>query len=211
VQAASRQLHQVPRIYEGMAHLLENDKIFKKWGKTPKDFDRAFYGTGFAGLCRIVIGQQVSTQAADSLWARFQNGLPNITPNAALVLTPDEMRELGLSHQKAKYILGLATAMNGGDFDPVALERMGDDEVLEAVTALNGFGAWSAQIYLMFCLARPDVFPADDLGIQEGLRLYLNLKERPTAAQVREYGQVFAPHRTAASILLWHLKANPQL
>ncbi len=199
----------VPRIYEGLDYLIANDPVFSALGVRPEQFARPYYGPGFPGLSRIVIGQQVSTQAADALWRRFEDGLPNVTPNAVLILNQDEMRSLGLSHQKARYIRELATKINEGTFDPAALEQMDDDAVYEAVLALNGFGAWSAEMFLMFCLARPDVWPAGDLGIQEGLRRYLGLAERPDQAQTKKEGARFAPHRTAASLLLWHMKAMP--
>lgn len=199
-------LYQVPRIHEGLSHLLENDPVFKKLLLKPEDFTREYIGPGFSGLVRIVIGQQVSIQAADSLWHRFENGIPNVTPNSVLILKPDEMRQLGLSHQKARYIRELAQAINDKRFDPVALEQMSDEDVYESVTSLNGFGKWSAEIFLMFCLARPDVWPAGDLGIQEGLRRYLGAQERPDLEKTKKEGARFAPYRTAASLLLWHLK-----
>lgn len=200
-------LYQIPRIYEGLEHLLASDPVFKKLDVEIKDLKWPYTGPGFAGLVRIVIGQQVSTAAANSLWARFQEGVPGVTPNAVLALKDDDMRALGLSYQKARYIRGLAEAIRKKEFDPLALERLPDEDVYKAVTALKGFGDWSAEMFLMFGLARPDVWPAGDLGIQEGLKLYLKKKKRPTAEQAQEEGRRFAPHRTAASILLWHLKA----
>ena len=206
LKAGPKHLYHIPRIREGMELLLLNDPVFKTWGLTPEDFPRPYYGAGFPALCRIVIGQQVSTHAADALWKRFEEGLPNVTPNAVLILKQDELRQLGLSQQKANYIFNLAEKINAGDFDPQALEHMDDAAVYKAVTDLKGFGNWSAEIFLMFCLARPDVFPAGDLGIQEGLRKYYKMEQRPNEQQALEAGEHFAPHRTAASILLWHLK-----
>lgn len=199
-------LHQIPRINDGLEYLLENDPVFSKRNIELKSFYWPYMGAGFEGLARIVVGQQLSTQAAASLWRRFKEEMPCITPNAVLALKDDEMRSYGLSHQKASYIRGLAEAVNQKTFDPVALEHIGDDEVFAAITALKGFGGWSAQMYLMFGLARPDIWAPGDLGIQEGLRIYLNKKERPTPEQALRHGERFRPHRTAASLLLWHLK-----
>ena len=206
-KSTDQYLFHVPRIYEGLEYLLENDPVFSALPIEAKDIKREYIGPGFPGLARIVIGQQVSAQAADSLWRRFEQGLPNVTPNAVLILNQDEMRTLGLSHQKARYIRELATAINEGRFDPLALEDLGDEEVYEAVMALKGFGAWSAEMFLIFCLARPDVWPAADLGIQEGLRKYLGQEERPDFEQTKKEGARFAPYRSAASLLLWHIKA----
>lgn len=200
----------VPRIHDGLAHLLETDPVFSRLSVKPGDFTRPWYGPGFPGLVRIVIGQQVSMAAADSLWKRFVEGIPCVTPNAVLILSPDDLRGLGLSHQKARYIRELAQAVNAGRFDPGALDRLPDDKVYDAVMALNGFGAWSAEMFLMFCLARPDIWPAGDLGIQEGLRQYLGLADRPDFETTTKEGARFKPYRTAAALLLWHLKANPE-
>lgn len=197
----------MPRVLEGLEHLLEKDDFFKHLGWQARDIEREYTGPGFAGLVRIVIGQQVSTSAAQSLWERFVSGLPCVTPNAVLVLTQDEMRALGLSHQKARYIRGLAEAVNDGSFDIDALEKLSDEEVYEKITALKGFGTWSAEMYLLFGLARPDIWAPKDLGIQEGLKTYLGLEERPDMAATAKAGKIFAPYRTAAMLLLWHLKA----
>jgi DNA-3-methyladenine glycosylase II len=199
-------LHQIPRIGDGIDHLLEKDPVFSKLGVDLAELKWPYIGPGFPALVRIAIGQQVSTQAAASMWQRFTEGVPTVSPNAILVLKDDDMRSFGLSYQKAKYIRGLAEAVKKNEFSPEALDKLSDDKVFETITALHGFGRWSADMYLMFGLARPDVWPAGDLGIQTGLQRYLNLKDRPPAAQTLKEGARFAPHRTAAAILLWHLK-----
>jgi len=201
-------LFHVPRIYDGLEYLLEKDPVFSKLGIAPADIRRSYVGPGFAGLVRIVIGQQVSVQAADSLWKRFEDGIPSVTPNSVLVLKQDDMRKLGLSHQKARYIRDLATAINEKRFDPMGFDDLTDLQVYESICALNGFGNWSAEMFLIFGLARPDVWPAGDLGIQEGLRKYLGVKKRPDIERTMKEGKRFAPYRTAASLLLWHLKVS---
>ncbi|MCB9991850.1 MAG: DNA-3-methyladenine glycosylase 2 family protein [Rhodospirillales bacterium] len=201
-------LCQVPRIYDGLEYLLDHDPVFSALDITSAEFTRPYFGPGFPGLVRIVLGQQVSTQAADSLWQKFIQGVPAITPDTVLLLNADEMRALGLSHQKARYIHGLAQAIKDKSFDPLALEHLSDEEIYREITALKGFGNWSAEMFLMFGLARPDVWPAGDLGIQEGLRIYLGLTGRPDLARTEKEGARFAPYRTAASLLLWYLKAR---
>jgi len=120
-------LYQIPRIHDGLEHLLKNDPVFSKLGIKLHELLWPYMGSDFAGLVRIVIGQQVSTQAAQSMWNKFKDGLPCVTPNAVLVLDDDEMRSFGLSHQKASYIRGLAEAVRKGTFDFVALEHASDD------------------------------------------------------------------------------------
>lgn len=200
-------LYHVPRIYEGLEYLLTNDPVFSKLGIKSKDIKREYIGPGFEGLVRIVIGQQVSTQAADSMWKRFTEAVPNVTPNYVLIMDQDEMRALGLSHQKTRYIRGLAQAIKDGEFNPESFDNLSDDEVYDAVTALKGFGNWSAEMFLIFGLARPDIWSPADLGVQEGLRKYLAAADRPNELQTEKAGKLFAPHRTAATLLLWHLKA----
>lgn len=203
-----RYLHEHPAIYEGLDHLLTKDPVFKKLKKRPEDFQRSYSGAGFPALVQIVIGQQVSTAAAQSIWTRFNDAFKAVDPKSILKSDDDFLRTLGLSGQKVKYIRGLSEAVYTKTFDPHALDDLNDDEVYNAITALKGFGPWSAEIYMMFSLARPDVFPIGDLGIQEGLRIYLNKRKRPTPEQTRKEGARFAPYRTAASLLLWHLKAR---
>jgi DNA-3-methyladenine glycosylase II len=204
-------LHQHPAIYEGLDYLLTKDPVFKKLKKKPEDFQRSYSGPGFPELVKIVIGQQVSTSAAQSVWLRFQDHFKIVEPKKILKMEEDALRGLGLSGQKAKYIRGLSEAVHGKEFDPHALEEMEDADVYAAITALKGFGPWSAEMYMMFSLARPDVWPVGDLGVREGLRLYLKRTDRLTQEETLAEGRRFAPYRTAASILLWHLKAQDDI
>lgn len=179
--------------------------------KRPEDFLRSYSGPGFPELVRIVIGQQVSTSAARSVWLRMEGHFGEVEAHKILKLDDDALRAFGLSGQKAKYIRGLSEAVHGKEFDPHALENMDDEGVYAAITALKGFGPWSAEMYMMFSLARPDVWPVGDLGVREGLRLYLKRTDRLTQEETMTLGQRFAPYRTAASILLWHMKAQDDL
>lgn len=199
-------LYEIPHIREGLDHLLLNDRVFKRMDIEPEHLEWRYTAPGYDSLVRIVIGQQVSTKAAQSIWERFKKELKTVTPARVMKMHDDELRALGLSGQKVKYIRGLSEAIQSKKFNPHALEHLSDDAVYESVTALKGFGRWSAEMYLMFSLARPDVWPAGDLGIQDGLKIYHRRAERPTAEEALKMGKKFAPHRTAAAILLWHLK-----
>jgi DNA-3-methyladenine glycosylase II len=201
-------LHKIPRIRKDLDHLIENDPVFSTLSVDPDTFRWNYIGPGYAGLVRIVIGQQISTGAADALWKRFSDYLPCVTPNAVVMLGNEEMRALGLSHQKAAYIRGLSEAVRAGTFDPESLEQLPDADVYAAITALKGLGNWSAEMFLMFGLARTDIWPAGDLGIQEGLRKYTGASARPDMEKTKKAGKIFAGRRTAAALLLWHLKAR---
>lgn len=200
-------MHTLPHIRSGLDHLCAHDPVFSAKNINLDDFTWPYYGPGLPGLVRIVLGQQVSTFAANSLWARFKAHVPVITPDTILTLADEDMRALGLSGQKIKYIRNLAQVMTDGSFDPDKLDKLSDEDVHAAIVALHGLGAWSAHMYLMFGLARPDVWAPGDLGIQEGIKLYHQRDTRPTALQAEQEGTRFAPHRTAASLLLWHLKS----
>lgn len=198
-------LHEIPHIREGLDHLLLNDRVFKKLDIAPEHLTWRYTAPGYDSLVRIVIGQQVSTKAAQSIWERFRKEFGTVTPAKVLKRSEDDLRALGLSGQKVRYIRGLSEAVQSKAFNPHALESLSDTDVYETVTALKGFGRWSAEMYLMFSLARPDIWAPADLGIQNGLKLYHRRAERPSADEALKMGKKFAPHRTAASILLWHL------
>lgn len=203
-------LYQVPAIRAGLEHLLARDSVFKKMKVQPEDLLWGYTPPGFSSLVRIVIGQQLSTSAARSVWERFESGFEKVEPLSILALEHDALRALGLSQQKANYIRGLSEAVVEGRFDPHALDDLSDPAVYEAITTLKGFGTWSAEMYLMFSLARPDIWAPKDLGIQYGLQYYLGLDEKPDMVRTAEEGARFAPYRTAASLLLWHLKIQKE-
>ncbi len=201
-------LHELPHIREGLDHLLLKDRVFKKLDIAPDNLMWRYTAPGYESFVRIVIGQQVSTKAAASIWEKFQKELKTVTPARVLKMHDDDLRALGLSGQKVKYIRGLSEAVQSKAFNPQALETLSDEAVYEAITALKGFGRWSAEMYLMFSLARPDIWAPADLGIQNGLMIYHKRDERPSAVEALDMGKKFAPHRTAASILLWYLASQ---
>ena len=124
---------------------------------------------------------------------------------AALLQLPDgALREAGLSQRKVEYAEGLAGAIVEGRFDPQGLADMDDVAVIESITALRGFGAWSAEIYLMFSLRRHDVFPAGHLALRIALQKLKGLDAQPNEKQARELVADWAPYRSAGSLFLWH-------
>jgi DNA-3-methyladenine glycosylase II len=201
-------VHELPSVRTGLDFLLKNDPVFSKSGIDLNSFVWPYMGPGFPGLVRIVIGQQVSTAAAASMWQKFQTGVGDVTPRAIMALSEEQMKAFGLSRQKISYITLLAKATADRSLKLDGFGNMDDAAVTAAITALKGLGPWSAQMYLMFGLGRPDVWPAGDLGIQEGLRKYLNAATRPGVMETLLEGKRFAPHRTAASLLLWHIKGR---
>ena len=153
---------------------------------------------GFAALLRAIVGQQVSVASARAIWARLEAA--GLTEAAAMAVASDEdLRAAGLSRQKARY--GRALAQAGIDFN--ALRGIPDSEVVATLVAVPGIGVWTAEIYAMFSLGRADVFAHNDLALQEGARLLLDLPARPIERQMQAIALDWSPWRAVAARLLW--------
>ena len=159
--------------------------------------------TGFAGLVRILIAQQVSTAAATAIQNRVNAQLPEMTPQAWLALEDAALAACGVSAPKRRYLSGLAQAVLDERLRFAALHRAENDLAHEMLTALTGIGPWTADCYLLFNMRRADCFPAGDLALQEGYRLLYRKNTRPDAAQLAGLAQVWSPYRGAAARLLW--------
>jgi 3-methyladenine DNA glycosylase/8-oxoguanine DNA glycosylase len=162
-------------------------------------------GTHFDALVRAVIYQQLSGKAAATIHARVE-GLYGGRPPAPseLVETPDaDLRAAGLSRQKLGYLKDLAEHVESGALPVDGLDALGDDDVLDALTAVKGVGRWTAQMFLMFRLGRPDVLPELDLGVRKGVQQLHGLDELPAPREVTELGEAWRPYRTIASWYLW--------
>jgi DNA-3-methyladenine glycosylase II len=161
----------------------------------------------FIVLCKSIFTQQISTKIAAILFGRFCELFPRgkPTPEKAIdVLCHDHnAKHCGLSRQKRAYLTDLAKHFADGRIPTRRLARMSDDEIIESLTAVNGVGRWTAEMFLIFVLNRPDVWPVDDLGVREGARVAFGLNERPGAKELRELGERFRPHRTVATWYLW--------
>jgi DNA-3-methyladenine glycosylase II len=159
---------------------------------------------GFETFLNTIVSQQISTKAAATIWQRVCALMTDITPNALLALNDKQLREAGLSQRKMEYAQGLADAIVGGQFNPDALAKLDDEQAIEEIIQIRGFGRWSAEIYLMFSLQRGDIFPADDLILLTSLQRLKRLSERPTPAAARNIIEHWAPYRSAGSLFLWH-------
>lgn len=157
---------------------------------------------GFAALVNIIVSQQVSLQSAAAIWNRLGNAGP-VTAGTMLSLEEDGLREVGFSRPKIRYTLALARSVHSGDFDPENLAALTDDDAMASITSLLGFGRWSGEIYLMFCLGRPDIWPAGDIALQEAVRGVKHLDERPGPNEMDEIALSWRPWRSVAAHLLW--------
>jgi DNA-3-methyladenine glycosylase II len=172
---------------------------------------------GFPTLLHIILEQQVSIDAAAAMHRRLAGLCRPLLPASFLALGDDTLRRCGFSRQKMGYARGLAEAVASGRLDFSALAAAPDDEARAALVALKGIGRWSAEIYLIFALGRPDIWPAADLGLQAAVAECLGLDERPREPALREMGEKWRPWRTVAACLFWQSylhkrgRAAPQL
>lgn len=159
---------------------------------------------GFGSLLRIVVGQQVSTASAAAIWQRLVAAGGD---DAAVFrgFDDDALGRIGFSRAKMRYGRALAEAVADGSLDPAGLALLPGPEASARLTALPGIGAWTAEIYRMFALGDPDVFPVGDLALREGVRMALDLAERPDLAAAGVLTSAWRPERSAAALLLWRL------
>lgn len=159
----------------------------------------------FLALARIIVGQQVSTAAARTVWGRVVEAFDGAPTPEALGAEGAEgkLRGAGLSGRKASYMIGIAEAIETGDLRPDELDEASDEEVIETLVALRGLGRWSAEMFLIFDLGRPDVFSGGDLGLRHGIRLAYGLEEPPTPQEAAEIAERWSPNRSLASLYLW--------
>jgi len=165
------------------------------------------YGT----LLRAIVGQQVSAKAAFAIYTRVRDlfgGRPP-TPEEVLATDPDILRGAGLSGRKVEYIRDLARHVAEGELDLDRLGELSDEEVVAEISAVRGLGVWSAHMFLIVFLERPDVLPVGDLGIRNAVRTQYGLDEMPAPGELERIAELWRPHRTLASIYLWGSLANP--
>jgi DNA-3-methyladenine glycosylase II len=164
----------------------------------------------FPALVRTITAQQISTKAAATIHGRLVGLMPGgvATPEALLALTDDQLRQAGLSRQKTVYLRDLAAKVTSGELPVHTLDSMTDDEVIEAIVKVKGLGRWSAEMFLMFRLRRPDVLPVDDLGIVNAIQRLYKLRKKPKADRIRKIGEAWRPYRTVACWYLWRSLEN---
>jgi DNA-3-methyladenine glycosylase II len=167
----------------------------------------------FSALVRTIVGQQLSTKAAATIHRRLIALMPAgiATPQAIAALGDVELRQVGMSRQKSAYLRDLATKSASGELHLESLSEMTDEQVIEATTKVKGLGRWSAEMFLMFRLRRPDVLPVDDLGIVNAIHRLYKLRKKPSADRIRKMGETWRPYRTVACYYLWRsLENTPQ-
>jgi DNA-3-methyladenine glycosylase II len=159
----------------------------------------------YGALLRAIVGQQLSTKAARTIYLRVLDLFGGTTPSPARLLEAkeDDLRGAGLSGRKVEYVRDLAAHLIDGELELDRLDQMGDEEVIEEIVAVRGLGRWTAEMFLLFHLERPDVLSGGDLGIRKAVQIEYGMKEMPTPERVLEIGEPWRPHRSLASLYLW--------
>ncbi len=160
-------------------------------------------GDPFQTLARAIVGQQISVKAADSVWARFADHAGVVTPQQVAKLELESLAACGLSRRKAEYLRDLAGHFVDGRIEPARWRQLDDEAVIAELTDVRGIGRWTAEMFLIFNLRRPDVWPVDDIGLQKAVALHYLDNERPTPNVLRQFGERHAPWRTVATWYLW--------
>ncbi len=186
-----------------MVRVIETVGPYKGWA--------ASNGTHFDAVARSIVFQQLSGAAAGTIHGRFQGLYGGRTPlPSELASTTDEqLRAIGLSRQKTAYLKDLGARVASGELSIETLHELTDDEIITALTQVKGIGRWTAQMFLMFRLSRPDVLPDLDLGVQKGMQRAYRLRTLPTPERVLKIGAKWAPYRSVGAWYMWRLLETP--
>lgn len=159
----------------------------------------------YGALLRAIVGQQLSTKAARTIYGRVLDLFGGTTPSPGQLLevSEAELRACGLSGRKTEYVRDLARHVLGGELELDRLEELGDEEVIAEIVAVRGLGQWTAEMFLLFHLQRPDVLSGGDLGIRKAIQVEYGLEKLPAPRRVLEIGERWRPYRSLASLYLW--------
>lgn len=183
--------------------LSARDPVLKKLIAQYKTFTVGSRGDAFQTLARAIVGQQISVKAAQSVWDRFVATHKTVAPAVIAASTIDRLRSCGLSGQKCGYILDLAKRFHDGHLQPERWNRLADEALIAELIQVKGIGRWTAEMFMIFNLARPDVFPIGDLGLQKAMIMHYNRGRPITPARMQRVAAVWTPWRSVATWYLW--------
>lgn len=188
-------------------HLSRRDRVMRKLIPQFGEGRLQSRGDAFTTLARSIVGQQISVKAAQSVWERFAALMPEprhrLKPASVLALGADEARAAGLSARKVEYLFDLAQHFESGAVHVRQWQQMDDEAIIEELVAIRGIGRWTAEMFLIFHLMRPNVLPLDDLGLLKGISVNYFSGEPVSRAEAREVGEAWAPYRSVATWYLW--------
>lgn len=200
---SSVQRHTPSYWQEACAYLQDKDRVLSKLIPQHAGAVLETRGDPFVTLARSVIGQQISVKAAQAVWDRFSALMPQMEPRHLLKLKVDDMRAAGLSARKVEYLVDLALHFDNGALCPKAWPSMSDDDVIKQLVAIRGVGRWTAEMFLIFYLMRPNVLPLDDVGLLRGISQGYFSGEPVSRSEVREVAAAWEPYCTVATWYIW--------
>ena len=190
--------------YRAKRILSKRDPILRK---IIKKFNKGFLTTRkdpFFSLCRTIVGQQISTKAADSIWSKFEiKCKKKIIPSNVLKLTSRSLRSAGLSRQKITYLKNIAKSFKNKSFNVKELKKMNDQQAIDYITQLKGLGVWSAQMFLMFNLNRPDIFPTQDIGLIRAISKNYKTSYPPAEKFLIKTSKLHSGYRSVFTWYMW--------
>ena len=202
-------------VERGTRHLRRRDPVMRELIKRlgPLDLEARRRGRpadAYGALLRSIVGQQLSTKAARSIYDRVTALFGGVTPSPEELLAydPEELRGAGLSRTKVTYMRSLAEHVLDGSLELDKLNVLSDEEITAELTAVKGLGVWTAHMFLIFHLQRPDVLPVGDLGVRNAARQVYGLDELPKPAELETLGESWRPYRSLASLYLWRSLDN---
>ncbi|MEO0397400.1 MAG: DNA-3-methyladenine glycosylase 2 family protein [Cyanobacteria bacterium P01_A01_bin.137] len=189
---------------DGVQELVKREQFFEKivaFHNLPPFWQRE---PGFATLIHIILEQQVSLASAKAAYTRLQAACNPLKPGTFLQLSDIELKQIGFSRQKTNYGRALANALLVNMLDLDGLERLSDDDVRERLMRVKGIGVWTANVYLLMVLGRPDIWPKGDIALQTAIKDVKGLSKRPTSDEAQAMSEAWRPWRAVAARLLWH-------
>jgi DNA-3-methyladenine glycosylase II len=188
---------------EATRELAARDSVLSKLAARYPGLAMRSRGDAFSTLARAIVGQQISVKAAQSVWDRLIAELTEMQPERVSAGDLARLRTCGLSAQKAAYLLDLAHRFSSGALDPTRWNDLDDEALIAELTQVKGIGRWTAEMFLIFYMARPDVLPLDDIGLQRAMSLHYNTGRPLSKLKMRRIGKSWAPWRSVATWYLW--------
>jgi DNA-3-methyladenine glycosylase II len=193
-----------PPYWEGAAReLAERDQVLSKLAARYPGLVMGSRGDAFSTLARAIVGQQISVKAAQSVWDRLLTEAKTMSPSSIGALEVERLRSCGLSGQKCAYLTDLAQRFDSGVLDPARWTDLDDEALISELTQVKGIGRWTAEMFLIFYMARPDVLPLDDVGLQRAMSLHYNAGRPLSKLKMRKIGGAWSPWRSVATWYLW--------
>lgn len=187
---------------KALEYLKRKDKVFGEVIEKIGHIDRSIDTDLFSSVVHHIIGQQISTKAQATIWERMNKNLGEINADSVISAGQEKLQSFGITFRKADYITDFARKIKNGEFDLESIWKKSDKEAIEALVSLKGIGVWTAEMILLFCMQRQNIFSFDDLAIQRGLRMVYHHR-KITKPLFEKYRRRFSPYCSVASLYLW--------